>query len=509
MFTPSLSELFDLSPDYNFIPIRLTIFADQETPIRLYQKLRYPNSFLLESVEGGARWARFSFIGLRPFLILEAKGNEITVTNRGERKQKLQGNPIQVLRDLMSHYRSPNLPNFPRFCGGAVGFFGYNILHYFEDLPVNTQETLDVPDIRFLFVDECVAFDHLKQEIQLLIHLSVDSNDSREVIEQKYKEVCLRLKALADEISKEQQASQQTLPIPIDAMPKCQSRVNVNLTQADFEGMVLRAKEYIAAGDIFQVVLSQRFSVETQIDPFHVYRVLRRMNPSPYMYYLEYEGETIVGTSPELLVRVEDRKVEMRPIAGTRKRGCSLEEDEKLAQELLQDPKERAEHYMLLDLGRNDVGRVSEYGSVQVEEQMVIEQYSHVMHMVSHVTGVLRQELHPFDALLSSFPAGTVSGAPKLRAMEIIAELEQDARHTYAGAIGYLSFTGNLDTCITIRTLLFKDGQAHVQAGAGIVADSNPTLEYQETINKATGMICALELAEQLFESKEEKPCYQ
>lgn len=509
MFTPSLSEVIELSPYYNFIPIRLTILADQETPIRLYQKLRSQNSFLLESVEGGARWARYSFIGLRPFLTLEAKGNEITISHRDEQKETLQGNPIHVLRDLMNAYRSPKLPNFPRFCGGAVGFFGYNTLHYFENLPPHAKETLEVPDIRFLFVDECVAFDHLKQEIQLMIHLSVHSEDSKEVIEQKYHDVCQRLRKLAGEITEERPTARQNIPLHVEPSPEFIERVTPNMNQTDYEQMVIRAKEYIAAGDIFQVVLSQRFSVETQIDPFNVYRVLRRLNPSPYMYYLEYEGETIVGTSPELLVRVEDRKVEMRPIAGTRKRGRTEEEDQQLAEDLLQDTKERAEHYMLLDLGRNDVGRVSEYGSVQVEEQMVIEHYSHVMHMVSHVTGVLRQELHPFDALLSSFPAGTVSGAPKLRAMEIIAELEPDARHTYAGAIGYLSFTGNLDTCITIRTLLFKDGYAHVQAGAGIVADSNPTLEYQETVNKAAGMIRSLELAEQLFARKEEKACYQ
>lgn len=508
MFTPSLSEVIELSPYYNFIPIRLTILADQETPIRLYQKLRSQNSFLLESVEGGARWARYSFIGLRPFLTLEAKGNEITISHRDEQKETLQGNPIHVLRDLMNAYRSPKLPNFPRFCGGAVGFFGYNTLHYFENLPPHAKETLEVPDIRFLFVDECVAFDHLKQEIQLMIHLSVHSEDSKEVIEQKYHDVCQRLRKLAGEITEERPTARQNIPLHVEPSPEFIERVTPNMNQTDYEQMVIRAKEYIAAGDIFQVVLSQRFSVETQIDPFNVYRVLRRLNPSPYMYYLEYEGETIVGTSPELLVRVEDRKVEMRPIAGTRKRGRTEEEDQQLAEDLLQDTKERAEHYMLLDLGRNDVGRVSEYGSVQVEEQMVIEHYSHVMHMVSHVTGVLRQELHPFDALLSSFPAGTVSGAPKLRAMEIIAELEPDARHTYAGAIGYLSFTGNLDTCITIRTLLFKDGYAHVQAGAGIVADSNPTLEYQETVNKAAGMIRSLELAEQLFARKEEKACY-
>lgn len=509
MFSPSISEVLSLSTQYNFIPIRLSILADQETPIRIYQKLRSTDSFLLESVEGGSRWARYSFIGLHPFLTLEAKGEQATIKRRGAQEQFVTGNPVLLLQELMKEYTSPQLSGFPRFTGGAVGFFGYNTLNYFERLPHHQNETLEVPDIRFLFVDECIAFDHLKQEIQLLIHLRINPTDTEEEIKANYDLVCERLSILADRALADLPSMIANVPIP-SAVPFTSTlKVIPNMEQQEFERIVERAKEYIAAGDIFQVVLSQRFTVETQVDPFSVYRVLRTLNPSPYMYYLQFEEETLVGTSPELLVRVEDRKVEMRPIAGTRKRGATLEEDETLGAELMSDPKERAEHYMLLDLGRNDVGRVSEYGSVVVEEQMVIEQYSHVMHMVSHVTGQLREDLHPFDALLSAFPAGTVSGAPKLRAIEIIAELERDARHTYAGAIGYLSFTGNMDTCITIRTLLFKDNQAHVQAGAGIVADSVPQLEYQETINKAAALIRALDTAQQLFARKEAKACYQ
>ncbi len=513
MFSPALTDVLSLSSDYSMIPVRLTLLADQETPIRLYQKFRSNPSFLLESVEGGTRWARYSFIGLRPFLSIEAKGERIAISRRDGASETRTGNPILVLRELLHAYRSPQLPGFPRLTGGAVGFFGYNTLHYFEQLPPHRRESLDVPDMRFLFIDELIAFDHLKQEIQLIVNLAVEPGDSEEMIAAKYADVCERLHQLAAQATADVPAANPTPRYSADTASARSLPVRANMERDAYERMVERAKEYIAAGDIFQVVLSQRFTVDTSVDPFCAYRVLRTLNPSPYMYYLQYEGETIVGTSPELLVRVEEGKVETRPIAGTRRRGETAQEDAALAEELLADPKERAEHFMLLDLGRNDVGRVSRYGSVQVEEQMVIEHFSHVMHMVSHVSGQLREGLDPFDALLAAFPAGTVSGAPKLRAMEIIAELEPDARHIYAGAIGYLSFTGNLDTCITIRTLLFKDGQAHVQAGGGIVADSVPAHEYQESVNKAAAMIRALEKAERLFAAndakEEEKACYR
>lgn len=504
MYFPSLAEVQTLSASYSFIPVSMTLLADQETPIRLYQKIRTRDSFLLESVEGGARWARFSFIGKNPFQIVEAKGNKISVHRRDGSTTLLEGNPINFLRTQTERYKSPKLPGLPRLSGGAVGFFGYNTLHYFEELPPHSQEALRVPDMRFLFVDEMIAFDHLKQEIRLIVNLHVEETDSAATIAAKYAQVCERLEQLANQVSSPALSDQR---IPVTVEKSRSLAVEANMTREQYEQMVVQAKEYIAAGDIFQVVLSQRFSVKTDVDPFAVYRILRTLNPSPYMFYLEYGEETVVGTSPELLVRVEDEKVEMRPIAGTRKRGATPQEDEALAADLLADEKERAEHYMLLDLGRNDVGRVSTYGSVKVEEALVIEHYSHVMHMVSHVTGELREGLHPFDALLSAFPAGTVSGSPKLRAMEIIAELETDARHLYAGAIGYISFDGSLDSCITIRTLVFQDGQAHVQAGAGIVADSVPAHEYQETRNKAAAMISALEKAEQLFAPKEELTC--
>ncbi|NGQ94565.1 anthranilate synthase component I [Brevibacillus sp. SYP-B805] len=507
MFIPSLREVQDLAARYSFIPVKLTLLADKETPIRLYQKFRSVHSFLLESVEGGARWARYSFIGLRPFLILEAKGTQIRLTHRNGTVEQRAGNPLQVLKEVTARYRSPKLPQMPRLCGGAVGYFGYNTLQYCEKIPSHAREPLDMADLRFLLVDEVIAFDHWKQEIQLVVNMEIQAEDDEGTIAEKYAKACDRLLQIADQALAEPPESEHPRQIPIAREPHRELYVKANMEPDEYERMVERAKAYIAAGDIFQVVLSQRFEVETAVDPFSVYRVLRTLNPSPYMYYLQFEKETIVGASPELQVRVEDGRVEMRPIAGTRRRGGDAAEDEALARDLLADPKERAEHTMLLDLGRNDIGRVAAYGSVKVEEQMIIERYSHVMHMVSHVSGTLRDGLHPLDALLSTFPAGTVSGAPKLRAMEIIAELERDARHTYAGAIGYLSFTGDLDTCITIRTLLFADGKAHIQAGAGIVADSVPRHEHQECINKAAAMIKALAKAEQLFPREEEKPC--
>jgi anthranilate synthase component 1 len=507
MFSPSLAEVVALAPHYSMIPVRMTLLADHETPIRLYQKIRANNTFLLESVEGGSQWARYSFIGLNPFETLEAKGTDITITRRNATGELQSGNPIELLRERMGQYRSPQLPHFPRFSGGAVGFFGYNTLHYLEDLPSHKRDVLDVPDLRFLFVDELIAFDHLKQEIQLIVNLHLEGSESLEEIERKYEETCRRIRELANRMSDESGQPVHTHRVTSQTAAASELPIRSNMTKAAFEQMVERAKEYIAAGDIFQVVLSQRFTVDTGLDPFSVYRVLRTLNPSPYMYYLQYQDETLVGTSPEILVRVEDSKVAIRPIAGTRKRGATPQEDAELARELLADEKERAEHTMLLDLGRNDVGRVSRYGTVKVEEQMVIEHYSHVMHMVSHVSGQLHEDLDPFDAVLSAFPAGTVSGAPKLRAMEIIAELEPDARHTYAGSIGYLSFTGNMDTCITIRTILFKDNQAHIQAGGGIVADSIPEMEYQESVNKASAMFRALEKAEQLFKQEEVDVC--
>lgn len=502
MYYPPIKEVEKLYSEYNLIPIRMTFMADQETPISIYQRLRCNGSFLLESVEGGTRWARYSFIGLNPLLKFEANHGHVKIQHRGGPSLHKKGNPVTLLQEELANYRSPHLPDAPRFTGGAVGYFGFDILTYFEDLPVSKDDDLQMDDVKFMFADSVIVFDHLKQEIQVIEHLHVESEDTPEDIQRKYDACCLRIRQMAGRIRNSEQRSRELyiMPTEIDEIA-----VKSNVSKTEFMGMVKSAKEYIAAGDIFQVVLSQRFEISEPPDSLDVYRVLRSLNPSPYMYYLQFsEEEILVGTSPELLVRVEDGKVENRPIAGTRKRGKDTKEDQALIEELLADEKERAEHHMLVDLGRNDIGRVSRYGSVVVEQLMEVELYSHVMHIVSHVTGQLDEGLSSFDALVSCFPAGTVSGAPKLRAMEIIAELETTARNAYAGAIGYFSFTGNMDSCITIRTIVFKNQKAYIQAGAGIVADSVPEKEFEETENKAKALIRAIQVAKQIKRLEED-----
>lgn len=505
MFHPQLEEVLHLSHDYNLIPIRYAFLADTLTPISLYRKVRGKNTYLLESVEGGDRWARYSFIGLDPFLIFEGKDQTVRLTWRDGQIETRQGNPLDELQAFMGRYRSPSYTDFPRFTGGAVGFFGYELLHYFEDLPPHRENDLQMNDVHFLFSDQVIVFDHLKQEVQFIAHLYVEDGDDEQTIRRKYEETTQRIRESIERIHRTDVSPDPVSPfVPKEEADTEELPVRSNMRKEEYEAIVEKAKAYIAAGDIFQTVLSQRFEVETEADPFDVYRVLRTLNPSPYMYILEFDEETIVGTSPELLVRVEQGKVENRPIAGTRKRGRTDEEDRRLEDELVSDEKERAEHHMLLDLGRNDVGRVSKYGSVSVDQFMDVEYYSHVMHLVSHVTGMLSEDKTAFDALVSCFPAGTVSGAPKLRAMEIIAELEKNARNAYAGAIGYLSFSGNMDTCITIRTMLFKQMKAYVQAGGGIVADSDPEEEYEESVNKARALLRALRAAELMAEGVDE-----
>ncbi|MEW9669754.1 anthranilate synthase component I [Ammoniphilus sp. 3BR4] len=502
MYYPPIEKAVELAAEYNLIPVRMTFMADQETPISIFQRLRCDGSFLLESVEGGTRWARYSFIGLNPLMTLEAKNGKVRIQHRGLPLIESTEHPVERLRQELQNFRSPDELDFPRFSGGAVGYFGYDILRYYEELPEAKKNDLDMDDVKFMFADEVIVFDHLKQEIQVIGHISVDPNDQPEDIEKNYQACCERIKALARKTRNLGNSPRDLYVLPTGYAPIA---VQSNLTQDQFIKMVEKAKEYISSGDIFQVVLSQRFAIEDVPDPFHVYRVLRSLNPSPYMYFLQFnEDEILVGTSPELLVRVEEGKVENRPIAGTRPRGKTALQDEELKADLLADQKERAEHHMLVDLGRNDIGRVSKYGTVKVEQLMEVEMYSHVMHIVSHVTGRLQDDKDAFDALVSCFPAGTVSGAPKLRAMEIIAELEQEARNAYAGAIGYFSFSGNMDSCITIRTIVFKDGKAYIQAGAGIVADSVPEKEFEETENKAKALIRAIQMAKQIQRLEED-----
>lgn len=493
-----LQQVIKLSETYNVIPIVRRLMADTETPIRVFQQFsRDRRAFLLESVEGGVKWARYSFIGTDPFLVMRLKRGEVSFEQSGRVDTVVTENPIQLIREKLRNYRSPALPELPPFTGGAIGFFGYDLLQYYEKrLPKHHKDDLNMDDMNFMFCDKVIVFDHFKQQVLVVGNVHVKEGASDDEIEAAYLSAIEDLDAM---IRRLRQPAPQTVTggtVPLD--PDL-GTIHSNLTKAQFEANVEQAKSYIRAGDIFQVVLSQRFHIETAVDPLHVYRVLRTMNPSPYMYCLKLDDETIVGTSPEALVKVADGKLETRPIAGTRPRGATPEEDERLERELLADEKERAEHVMLVDLGRNDLGRVSEFGSVQCDSYMQIERYSHVMHIVSNVRGELRKDKDFFDAFLSCLPAGTVSGAPKIRAMEIIAELENEARGAYAGAIGYLGFSGSLNTCITIRTIIFKHGKAYVQAGAGIVWDSVPEKEYEETVNKAKGMLKAIRAAEAAF----------
>lgn len=500
--TKELQQIIQLAGEFNLIPIVRTMMADTETPIRVFQHFaKENNAFLLESVEGG-EWGRHSFIGTNPFMMLYGKNGRMILERNGH-KESLDDKPLELLKAHLRSYRSPKLEHVPPFTGGAIGFFGYDLLQYYEKLPQHSIDDMQMNDIQFMFCDQIIAFDHFKQQIQVIgnVHIPQAATDAE--IEKAYNAAVARIESAIERLK-------QPISILVIAgrtMPEDPElgEVHSNVTKEQFIANVEQAKEYIRAGDIFQVVLSQRFSIETSIDPLHVYRVLRTMNPSPYMYYLKMGEEIIVGTSPEALVKVNGNRVETRPIAGTRPRGRTPEEDIELEHDLLADEKERAEHLMLVDLGRNDLGRVSEFGSVHCDAFMEIERYSHVMHIVSNVAGKLRSDKDFFDAFISCLPAGTVSGAPKLRAMEIIAELEKEARGAYAGAIGYLGFGGSLDTCITIRTIIFKNGKAYVQSGAGVVWDSVPEKEFEETQNKAKALLKAIRTAELLFGEPERK----
>ena len=477
--TPSLEEARALAADGNYCPLYAEVPADLETPVSAYLKVaRGKYSYLLESVEGGERLARYSFIGTEPYRTLRS----------GELGSSEAGDPLVGVEQELSRFKPVSVSGLPRFTGGAVGYLSYEVVRYFEDrVPKARKNVLHMPESIFLFTDTLLVFDHLQHRIKVVSHFRLDGD-----VEAAYRQAAWRIEELVKRLEKPL-ASLPYRPGPgIDA----EQSVSSNMTREQHAEAVGKAKEHIVAGDIIQIVLSQRFQRPTAAHPFDVYRALRTINPSPYMFYLDLGEAQLVGTSPEMLVRVEDGKIDYHPIAGTRPRGTTTEIDEALEHELRGDEKEIAEHVMLLDLGRNDVGRVSEPGSVNVPQVMDIERYSHVMHLVSHVTGRLRKGLSPYDALRACFPAGTVSGAPKIRAMELIAELEQDQRGPYAGCVGYFDLSGNLDTAITIRTILMKDGVAHVQSGGGIVYDSDPATEYAETENKARALIRAIEQAE-------------
>jgi anthranilate synthase component I len=481
----SFDEFKELAQRGTFVPVCKEIVADLLTPVSAFLKIAEHShyAFLLESVEGGEHVGRYSFLGKDPFLILRSRGGKAIVERPSETSES-EKPFIGALRDLMAGLHSPFVPGLPRFTGGAVGYFGYDAAAWFE--PVTLQPTAEVEDeAGFMLFDTVLAFDHVRHRILVIANARITGDDDLESLYQF-------ARAKIDFIERE---LDRTLSKPAMAQSR-PVEIRSNVEREQFERMVRTAKEYIVAGDIYQVVLSQRFETCFDADPFMVYRALRHVNPSPYMYFLRMGERAIVGSSPEMLVRVEGQRIETHPIAGTRPRGRTEEEDLRLADELKRNEKERAEHVMLVDLGRNDLGRVSTYGSVKVPTYMTLERYSHVMHLVSIVEGQLSDRHDRLDALVACFPAGTVSGAPKVRAMEIIAELENRRRGVYAGAVGYLDFAGNLDFCITIRTVVIENGRAYVQAGAGIVADSNPAAEYEETRDKARAVIQALELAQ-------------
>jgi anthranilate synthase component 1 len=445
---------------------------------------------LLESVEGSERWARYSFLGTRPQRIFKARGHQVEIIENGKRTSFTAASPLKSLEELLRDCQAVMVPGVPPFFGGALGYVAYNAVEQFHEIADGKKDPLALPEIFFIFVQTLVAFDNLKHTIKVIDNVRVDQHKN---LRQAYDQASERIqKAIA---------SLQRKPRGIEPRDLTQARgsrkFRSNLTREEFRNAVIRAKEYIRAGDIIQVVLCQRLETQTASDPFEIYRALRFINPSPYMFYLELEDLRVIGSSPETMVRLTGDTIELRPIAGTRRRGATPEEERELEADLMADPKERAEHIMLVDLGRNDVGRVAEIGSVEVNELMAIERYSHVIHIVSNVRGKLATDMTPFDLFVSAFPAGTVSGAPKIRAMQIISELEPEKRGLYAGAIGYFGYNGNLDTCIVIRTIVMQGKKVFINAGAGIVADSDPDTEYQETLNKARAMLKAVDLAEQ------------
>ena len=503
---PSRKDFLQLAREHTLVPVYRTLTADLETPVSAFLRAAWGEKecFLLESVEGGEQVGRYTFLGLRPYKRIVARGRQLAIT-QGKRTAYVEGDVFAALRDALGGHKPARLRDLPPFTAGAVGYFAYDAVRQIERLPEGAADELKIPDACLLFFDEVLAFDHVRKQIWLIATADV----TRRLPADAYADASKRLNRMEKRLAQ---------PLPhMKAAKAGKLKVQHRTRKREYLSAVERTKEYIAAGDAFQVVLSQRFDVQPGVDTFQVYRALRNVNPSPYMYFLRFATEgplgttkktaqkakkgttlELAGSSPELLVRVHNRKVEYRPIAGTRPRGADEKLDQAMAEEMLHDEKERAEHVMLVDLGRNDVGRVSEYGSVKVDRLMFVERYSHVMHIVSSIEGRLRPELSAVDALRACFPAGTLSGAPKVRAMEIIEELEPARRGTYGGAVMYADFSGNLDSCIAIRSLMVKDGKGSVQAGAGIVADSVPEKEHEESLNKARAVLRAIERAREL-----------
>lgn len=496
---PSFEEFQALATNAGLVPVYRQLVGDTLTPVSAFCKIQEGDwSFLFESVVGGERLGRYSFLGSGPFLRFQAYEQHVQLAEfpeaDAERTRTVlhefdHPDPLRLLEEKLAAYRAPSVPGLPRFCGGAVGYAAYDAVRYVERLPRAPADDRHLPDLCFAFYDRMVIFDHLNKTVAVVAHAHVDPRD----LSGCYERACARVDRLVERLHQGVADLQLTDIAPVG---KTTLPYRSNFPPGAYERAVEKCKEYIKAGDIFQVVLSQRLQAETKARPFDIYRTLRVVNPSPFLFYLKAGPLCLVGSSPEIMVRVEGDRATIRPLAGTRPRGKTEEEDDRLAQELLADPKERAEHIMLVDLGRNDIGRVARYGTVQLSDVMSVERYSHVMHLCSNVTGRLQPGKSAFDALRACLPAGTLSGAPKVRAMEIIDELEPCRRGPYGGAVGYVDFSGNMDTCIALRTLVLKGQTAYLQAGAGIVADSVPECEFQETLDKARGLLRALEMAE-------------
>jgi anthranilate synthase component 1 len=488
MLSPTYKDFAALARTATLVPVAKTVAADLRTPVSAFLSIaaQEPNAFLLESIEGGEKIGRYTFLGARPYMTLRAHGNRVTLERDGKR-QELEGSPFKMLDNMLREHTPAHLSGLPPFVSGAVGFFAHDAVRQLEKLPSLAKDDLKIPDCVLMFFNRLLAFDHVRHEIYIVATADVRHTPLRHAYDQAVRDI--------EKIEK-----QLAAPLPGKYLRRPRPRKGklktaVSVSKERFIDTVEKIKEYIMAGDVFQAVPSLRLELKPDVAPLDIYRALRRVNPSPYMYFLRMNDMTILGTSPEMLVRVTGRNLEYRPIAGTRKRGRDEAEDVKLEKELRNDEKERAEHVMLVDLGRNDIGRVSEFGTVKVRDLMFVERYSHVMHLVSAVEGKLRSGLGPVDALAACFPAGTLTGAPKVRAMEIIEEVEPVRRGIYGGSVLYADFAGNLDSCIVIRTMLVKGDKAYVQAGAGIVADSIPESEYQESLNKAQALVRAVELA--------------
>jgi len=489
MIAPDYKEFSRLAREATLVPVVKSVTADLLTPVSAFLAIaaNQPHAFLLESVERGEQIGRYTFLGARPYMQVQARGEDVLL-QRGKRREQRKGNVLQIVKEQLREHRPAVVPGLPPFTAGAVGYFAYDIVRQLENIGVHAKDDLALPDCALMLFDRLLVFDHLRHQIHIIATADVSRESPRRAYGRALADIAILEKKLASGLRPThwQSHSRQSKP---------KLKVHTGTSRQGFMQAVQRAKEYIAAGDIFQVVLSQRLDFAPQVTPFAVYRALRTVNPSPYMYFLRMGDMHVLGSSPEMLVRVTGRRLEYRPIAGTHRRGRDETEDLRLEQQMLHDEKERAEHVMLVDLGRNDLGRVSEYGSVKVRELMYVERYSHVMHLVSALEGKLRHELDALDAFAACFPAGTLSGAPKVRAMQIIEELEPTRRGVYGGSVLYADFAGNLDSCIAIRTMLMQGKRAYLQAGAGIVADSDPAREFEECMNKAQALLRAVELA--------------